>query len=615
MITQEQAFEKLIHTIQFDLHHSYYEECQEIAEYAHKVNSSLAEDQKDEIERYRKSESREEKKQRIRVTNPMTSVPLGMVYSYWEETYRTDGIKKKALHENENIKELIDQNFKQFYQGESLHEFLHKKLLHLNRYDPNAWIIFEATINQGERGERESLTVYPLIATCSEAIDFQLNDNGKTEYLIVQFTRNDMVIQGDRIKEEEFKDYYLYGVGFNWHFAETKANAQHKIDYLAEGYEQIEIDGEFYYYQSYITGTKEVPAIRAGAYLSGYYNQKIAETPVESAKPILNDLMGEKSLFDTQKVVHIFPEAAEYVKKCNYQNDNGDYCEGGYYGGRIGNPEFQCEACKGTGKLMVTSEQQVKTFAWPDNAEDLIDLSKVKHYVERPINIIEFYEGRLDKLSHMVNLVVFNQQTLDKALVTAKTATEVNVQADKINNKLAPFAQQVARSWELGHRIAYQMYGIEDPEVEMIHPHDYKLKSVLELNKEYTEAKKAGQPYEVLWSITLDILNKQHRNSPEKVKEIAAFERWKPWKDKTPEEVFFIIQNRSNDDPMKILWENWDQIRTNIEIENTGIPFYMLSVQEQRNRIDSEIQAIQERISYQGIDSGGLIGETLNLGG
>jgi hypothetical protein len=613
MITEDQAFNKLVDVISFGLTHPYYDDCINVSKYAFKVNSADAEDQKEIIEKYRKHETKEEKKQRIRITNPITSVPLGMVYAYFEETFRTDGIKKKVDHPNQRIKELIDQNFKQFYHGESLHEYLHETLLFLNRFDPNGWVIFESNLIENDRGEREALKVYPVIATCKEAIDFKLSESGQVEYLIVEFERTEMITRGQTAREDVFDDFYLYGAGFNWHFAETKSGAEHAIDYEAQGYERIDIKDQMFFVRSFSTGTKEVPAIRAGAYLSGYHGNKIAETPVESAKPILNDLMGEKSLFDTQKVVHIFPEKMEYVKKCSYEHPEYGFCENGYYGGHYGQDVYRCGSCNGTGKLVVSSEQQNKTFAWPDDAADLIDLSKITHYVERPINIVEFYEQRIDKLIAMVKMVAFNQEEIDLRSLTNKTATEIKIQDDRINNKIAPFAQKTAKAWELAHRVAFQMYGLEDPVVNMTHPHDYKLKSVKELISEFEQAKAAGQPYEVLWSITTDILTKQHRNNPEMVNDIQAFQAWKPLKDKPPEEIFFIIQNRSNEDFDRLLWENWDRVVRAIKTAQGDNYFYLQSIERQAELIRDEVEAIRQQISFQGFGES-LIGESLDIG-
>lgn len=592
MITQQQGYEKLWNTIFYHVRHKYYDECIEIAEYAHMVNSYKAEDQKEEIFRYRKGESKAEKNQRVQITNPITQVPLGMVYSYLEEVYRTDGIKAKSDHDNTKVKELVDANFSDFYQGMSLHEYIHKTLLHFNRYDPNAWIIFSGNVV----GENEAIKIYPVLASCYEAIDFSMDYSGKLEYLTVMFSRTEVNYSDRGVEERTFNDFYLFGVGFTWHFAGTDGNFKHERDYQAEGYERINIADDFFFAQVFDTGTMEVPAIRAGAYLSGYHEMKIAETFVEAARPILNDLMGEKSLFDTQKIIHIFPEKNEYVRPCSYEDEDDGICEYGI----MSESGRRCPACNGSGKLMVTSEQQVKQFAWPDDKDQMFDLSKVSYYVERPINIVEFYERRIDKLTHLVNLVVFNQQSIDQAIFTAKTATEVTIQADKINNKLAPFAQRTALTWELAQRVAYQMYGNDNPEADMTHPSDYKLKTILELVKEYEDAKQAGLPQNVLWSISLDILRKQHRNSPEAVKEIEAFERWKPWREKSNEEVFFIIQNRSNTDPDRVLWENWGKVKEQIKIDLGGNYFYLMPADQQRQMIAEQVGVLIEQIQYAG---------------
>jgi hypothetical protein len=130
----------------------------------------------------------------------------------------------------------------------------------------------------------------------------------------------------------------------------------------------------------------------------------------------------------------------------------------------------------------------------------------------------------------------------------------------------------------------------------MTYPHDFKMKSLRELAGEYAEAKNAGMPYEVLWSLSKDALQKIYRNTPSRVKQITTIEEHKPWRTKSPEEIALIIGNRSDTDPDRLLWENWDHV---VALIDERFPqFYNLEYEAQRQAIDTAMQEIAQRVQY-----------------
>lgn len=606
MIEESKAIEIIEDAIENGTTHEFYKQAKKIADYAKVINATQAKGQEKEIKEVRPSETKEEKEQRVKLTKPITSLPLSQVYSYWEETYRTDGIKKTHKHGSADVQAEADTNFALFYDGQSLHEYLHKTLLSLNRYDPNAWLILNREpTEEGRRGR-----IYPTIASCSEVQNFSKDRFGILQYLLTKFMRVEMV----KNKKEEFRDYFFYSIGYIVHYAETKSNAVHEINYEEEGYELRNVEGDNFYVQIFQTGTTVVPAIQAGAYRDGMYQDKICVTPVHDARPLLDSLINQKSIFDVAVMLHAFPEKWEFAQACNYEDEEG-FCESGYIYKNDRKEKVPCPQCNGTGKIRVSSEQNVRQIKWPEEGSIIPDLSNMSFYVDRPIDILEFVDKIIDKLTAMVKLITFNQETVDIGNLVAKTATEVSMRDDKINNKLFPFAQHLANAWALAHRVWHEyndsFEGLEA--AEMVHPNDFKLKSVEELNRQYKEAKEAGQPYEVLKSIRFDILQKQHRNNPDTVKELESFERWKPFKDKSAEEIAVILMNRDNSDLHRVLWENWDQITMNIQIEREG-GFHLLPPDQQRELLRREAEAFAKDIVYQGgVDT--LFDQALELGG
>lgn len=580
--------------------HKHWQATVDIAEEARKLMSRDTKDQEEEITAYRIREDDEQKAQRIRLTNTVTSVALSPVYAYFEEVKRTDGVKMEVLTDNETAKARVDDLHAKYYGEAGLHEYLHGALLHYNKYDPNAWLIAERRLSA------DGLTVeelFPVEVLASEALDYHYDEAGILQYLAICLPRMAR-IKNRPTATKELKNYFFYGAGYVWHFAEVDPQEDNALDYEGMGYEVTPIKNRTYMARMWENGTQEVPAIRCGAYPSGQHGREICETPVADAYPVLRDLQRDKSYLDTCKTIHTFPRLFQYVKPCNHVDEESNLlCEGGYYGG-IRKPETTCRGCNGAGYIVHRGEQDVIRLIWPTNADDIIDLEKLSHYEELPFDVVRFLREEATEAQRLVFMAVFNQETVDKAL-TVQTATEIRIEYDKIYNKLMPFASRVAIAWEKFTRIAHQYLLDAFAVADMSYPFDFKLKNVQELTAEYAQAQQAGLSYDVLWSIQQDILRKQYRNMPAKVAEIKAFEALRPWKEKSQEEVAMILQRRATDDPDRVLWENWGRIVTEIQQDRgPDKPFHeIMDMAERRRVVYAKVAELTTQIKYTGNSS------------
>lgn len=587
-MTPEEIQNGLIQTIQFDYKHERYQTATDVAMTAKKLMTRSSEDQFKDITKYRIRETKEQKEQRARLTNSITAASIAPIYGYFSEIKRVDGIKEHVVSENETIKDLVFEKYSDYYQGQDLFHFLFEAVLHLNKYDPNAWIIFAQEI-EGDR-----VNFYPLQASSSEVVDFKEDMNGNILYLTVKYEQEKT--SNKKKSETKTQEIYLkYAPGV----------VSHAVEVLGEGfdsgvneeeYQPTEIAGKVFLVNTFLNPTTVVPAFRVGAYMD--HVNKVCELPIAEAVPILEDLIRDKSYLDTNKTVQMFPRRKEYVKRCNYQEEES-ICLSGYMDG-IRDEEHLCPSCHGTGKQAVTSEQDVLTLAWPDTPEELLELEKLSYTEPADTNLPQFLRDEVERAKQDVFRAVFNQETVDKTM-TVQTATEIRIEYDKIYNKLMPFAEVVARAWELGIKVGFEYLGSMVESVEMSFPYDFKLKSVSELIDEYGRAKTAGLPFSVLNSITMDLLSKQYRNSPNLRKNIEAVEAWKPWRDKSTEEIAMIIGGRSETDPQRILWENWGEISGEILRNNPEFP--LLSSEGQRVMIDNKIAEYSGRVQYRTVPS------------
>lgn len=583
-MTPEQLQQKLIDTIAHELRHPTYDEAVKVAQQARKLMTRSASDQYAEITKYRIRESEEQKQQRARLTNPITNAAIAPVYGYFSEIKRVDGISMHIQSENENVKALVKQKYSSYFHGSDLYDYLFDALLNLNKYDPNAWIIFTQEI------VGDTVNFYPLEASSKEVLDYKFNQNGQLQYLTARFYEQLTAVINGQMESKTHEVYLTFGAGSVSHAIEVLPSAFGQQ--IGDEYERAEINGKIFALATFTNPTTEVPAFRAAAYMDAMTG--VGELPIVEAVPILHDLIRDKSYLDTNKTVQTFPRRKEYVKRCDYEHEDGRICMSGYLDG-VRQDDCLCPNCKGTGKKSVTSEQDVLTLAWPDRPEDLLELEKLSYTEQPDITLPTFLREEVERAKQDVFRAVFNQETVDKTM-TVQTATEIRIEYDKIYNKLMPFANQIARAWELAIRVGFEYLGDTADHVEFNYPYDFKLKSVSELIDEYGRAKNAGLPYSVLRSIQSDLINKQYRNSPQVKSQIEAIETWKPWRDKTTEEIAMIISGRSETDTQRILWENWSEISSEIMRELPD--FYRITPTAQKSIIDQKAQDYINRVQY-----------------
>lgn len=562
------------------------------------IHTQDPEKQREQLKRYRSGETEEEMNQRVRLHNPITAAILQPTYSYLSYIYRTDGIKR--VHESDSPKKpLIEKNFERFYGEHSLHEYLYKAIVYYNKVDPNAWIGFERKNIENNSGGVDRVEIYPVEFPSDQIVSTEIDLNGRVQKLTALRLFSATDAKGH--KKDGLKSYFHYYSGGWMRAIEDQGGATLPEANEDNGYtkETILVNKKpvTFWIKEGTNGTKEVPFFCVGAEDHPEHRNKVKCTFTHDSKGLINSLMKDDNFLSVQKTVHCFPDKSEYVKKCKAVNEQGEACHGGYFGGIVSDENF-CRSCHGTGKVVSVTEQRVQQLAWPENQDELFELSKLKHYHERPLEIAEMYVREITRQSELIFSTTYNQNNI-KPTGQPKTATEVRINADLINNKLTPIAGKIEDGWELAHRIAHQYYEIEG-DVEMTHPSDFKVLTVDELIAQYNDATQL--PSAVRKSITNDILNKQYRNFPAVKADILAFESWKPWRDKTPEETVIIVSTRAETDFYRQLWENWDmmeqQIKANLSPGGYQPTFYLLTRERQEVEVRKALDQVVARAVY-----------------
>lgn len=562
--------------------HQYYDRTVEIAEQCRVILDEAK--QTDLLELYSVRETDAEIQKRQELTNSVTAAALEPVFAYYESVRNADGFLLE-VEGNEVTKDRLAELFGSFHSQKTLREVAFEAAIWASKLDPNAWMIIEREIT-GNPGEgRKISSIYPILVSSSQVVWTEQNNAG---IFVRMAYENERIIDGRPVTE-----FWEYAPGNTRHYIENDPAKTQGLDLSA--YLQA---GDFpFVFRDFPNTLTEIPCIRLSAYLSDMDDREIGVPLYASAMPMLKDLIRDKSYLDLQKTLHIRPEKLQYVKPCDhYDEDTGLACENGYLGG-VRADENLCPACGGSGKLISVGEQRVTTLRWPEKAEDLVDLVKLTHYVERPIETVEFYRKEIDSTLSKVVFAVFSQQNANaEALTSMQTATQVVVEAEKVNNKLQAFARLVGDVIEKAYRVGFAYFNQRPESVQVAFPAVFKFRTLMELMQEYQTAVQVGAPYEVRWSIMSEMLGKIYKSDPGKSAMAEALERWRPWKSLTFEQASYIAAQRSIEDTSRVIWENWDLFSDMIREGHEDLPF--LDYQAQKAVVSSVAAEILSSLSF-----------------
>lgn len=567
---KERAKQITEETIQYNLRHKDYDQTVEIARKSRIFVTGEGQDTEYLIN-LRDKESQRQKDLRVKVTNPITSFALNPVKTQFEKIWRVDGVRVDIMHEDNDALAKINDAVETYHSNSNITEYFRRRYINFQFTDPNAWHMTERRNVMDDTGKIEKVDVYPFEVTSEQAINYQY-DNGVPVWLIVEQKRLEVSKKKDakgktEMVTEEVSDFYFYAAGTSILYREY-INDEPEEGAITTQIEQEDNKTRNFVYADFDTGSEEFPGQKFGCYDDPASDGTLKVPPFwTGARFLLEDLIGKKSSFDVSVYSHVYPKLFHYDEKCNYQADNGNFCQDGFINGDI---NHKCPACKGSGGQIHVSEMDVITFNLPPNMEDLSKLpalSDLAYYHEPPLNVTEALYQWVNDLREQIYMASFNTSNVDRALVS-KTATEITGIWDEVNTRVYPCAAWMSRLYEKTVRVAAQYLDAYDKEKFFVNhtvPMDMKLEPLDVLIDRYQRAKNAGLSYDVRWNIHCDILGKTYIDAPSVVEDIKAWENWKPFKSMDAETIALILSTRAADDYDKLLYENWDSVKMEVE--------------------------------------------------
>ncbi len=561
----------------------------EIEETAEMFNAEDSEEQREEIHKYRRTEDAELKEQRIRVSNPVTGAALAPAYAVYRSLSR---VAPMALIEfkDKTKGDKIRADMSVFYARKPVLEYTFNQCLHASIFDPNSWLIIESDPVFGQGGTVAARYVYPVVFSCEEVWDVQINKSGIPVAVTIK-----------QVKEakagETYAEWRYYTAGMTTHAIEA-----HKDMPAPVGYAQVEwmVDKRpvTYYVLEYPNTTKTLPGACLGAYMAEEMQYYV--TLYNEANPQLRELIKTGNLADVTEIIHAWPERFEYAKRCTHVNEQSMHCDGGYYGG-VKNADHCCHACNGVGYIKVNSEQVTKTMPMPETIDGLLDLAKLVHYVDRPLDLLERFDSREQLIAFGIYLTIFNQDTTPRKVATPGTATEFVLNFEAQYNKVVTFVRRVEDVVETIWQAAAGHWDVEG-DFEYKYPADLKFQSFTELVANYKATADAGLDASIRDHVRDQILRRMYENNPAMYDEAKALEAWKPFAGKSPEDTAFILSGRDVTDPERVLWEGFDLFQRETMVSEGGM-FHKKDYAAQQVIVTAWIGKQQARAKY--LDAGG----------
>jgi hypothetical protein len=558
----QQAIELIEDTIINDRKHEHYKRVVEVAKIARQVMTGR--DHDDILKRYKSRETEDMIKQRVRLYESPTQGIMSPISSMFDKLRFLKNDTKKNWTDPGGRKSLLLRNAeKEPWQDQDLQDYLFDVLQYYTFHDPNAvlYIAQNRVLNQTE-GRVDDVKIYPLEITSDQAINYKIT-RGRLDWLIYEIKREEVTAKGYKYK---VSDYYFTGPGIELVYLEyieqlpaDKIPIVEPINFkdLAKG--KGSKPRKFVVLEYPNTGTVETPAFIMGTYLDAVTNNSTYVTCYWNAMPLVFESIRDKSFQDCQIPEHYYPRQFHLAPKCNHVDEEHGPCLDGYTG------NVKCKACGGKAHNLHISEQDRVILALPESGIDLPDLSKLIYWHLPPEWMPKWMDERLTELRRRVFFEVFNSEPLEKPIGT--TATEVNVNYENVQQRIAPYAQMFSDCYRKYMRVAAQYVEAWNPDFEIMHsfPADLKLESIKELMDMLERAKTTGASYPTIQALQDKIMAKSRADDPDGVRLYQAFQYHVPWKDKSESQVVGIINRRDPSDFEAFLWENQDQVFNRVQ--------------------------------------------------
>lgn len=520
--------------------------------------------------------------------------------------------------DNDKRTDELRKGLSEFYAGESVDSYL-GKLVEPSDIDPNGYTLltFDAFDNRYEKP-----TVYPVHIPSYNVWD-QSYLGGKLEWLWLGFdieyvTKPEVVNpDGTKTKAETAKGFKMVLYTHDHHIVYTQVEKTTSqgikgviTDEAGNPIGTVNIDATYYLrceddslfeVKFYDQKSGRVPAFRLGCVPDPMTGGATMVNRWHNALPyLLKDLKRVREL-DLSVALHTFPQKSEYVRKCTAMHCNGGTLPDG----------VDCGTCKGDGFITIGTAQDHKIIPMPRDPNDIIDLSKLVHYADVPIHIVDklmelVREDRSDAFKAVYGSDIYGQGNV------GKTYEEVIAMNEGMYDALQPFSK-----WWSASRVTityvYASYmGKDSKDMKVVYklPRSFGYETASVIFGMMKGGREAGASKAMLANFNTIALSLAFRDDPKALLQAQVQAKFDPFPGMTEDTISGLISGGKATEYSAMLWLESATVfaRAEAQYEGKELNFYEQTEKKQREVIDKIIAELLEENKPEPVDIGGVLG-------
>lgn len=619
MLTKAQGWQKLSETITDDYTHPHYARTVELAENYKILITGEGADKL--LHQFSPREEPDMFEQRCRLTQIITPAVCGMIM---RPAWKIQGVlpivqEMTYAPQNDPQERILNEMVNNFYGGVGVDGYITEKFTTLDYLDPNAWIIEKFT-NVDNRFEKP--TVYCTEIGAADAVDFEYANNvlqyltvrRKIKYRLISDQRAS--IDGKRVKisEKDGRFYQIYQhndeiqaeqldsrmLSGNVKYGQLFEATENETRVIFESYIEPEATAEGVPYYVFTEGkelfrvtfyqpkTGYVPAFRVGHIPDAVTNGMTCVNPFHSAMPYLMKIVQAGSAFDLSQMLHIFPQKFQYYPSCTgHLGENNQFTpctKGTTPDGHL------CKKCHGTGFLVHTSAQDVIGLEMPTNPTEMLDLTKLIHYANLPVDTVKWIHEYLGDSIEGAIRAAFNSDIFIKTRF-AETATQQNNDYESVYDSLRPIAAHRSKLWIFIVQTG-AIYLSIGKNLVIAHKYgtNFKLETPSQIIEKIKAAKEANASDYVIAEWNRQLTESVLQDQPDKIKKAEVQERFNPFTGKTDETIQNFLMTGKVSERDEVFYINRTRIFKDLESQEAD--FYNLAYPKQLELVNVEIDAL-----------------------